>query len=98
MERKYHLLLNDLQSASLSQVEIYPLRCASVGTTGIVCQILSWRTKNRPYFISVLDTVTVVVPLHSVYQAPSYGPILTLLAWFLLDLAYLSMLFILEVL
>ncbi len=63
----------------------------------IVCQMLSWRTKNWPHFINISDTVTNVIPLHSVHQAPSYEPNLTLLAWFLRDLAYLSMLFILEV-
>ncbi len=64
----------------------------------IVCQMLFWRTKNWPHFINICDTVTTLVPLHSVHQAPSYGPNVTLLAWFLRDLAYLSMLFILEVL
>ncbi len=64
----------------------------------IVCQMLSWQTKNSSHFINIWDTVTNVVPLHSVHQAQSYEPILTLLAWFLQDLAYLSMLFILEVL
>ncbi len=64
----------------------------------IVCQMLSWRTKEWPHFINIWDTVTNVVPLHSVHQAPSYEHILTLLAWFLLDLAFLSMLFIREVL
>ena len=37
-------------------------------------------------------------PLCSVHQAPSDEPNLTLQAWFLRDLAYLSMLFILQVL
>ncbi len=66
--------------------------------TGIGCQMLSWRTKNGPHFNNIWDTVTNVVPLYSVHQAPSYEPNLTLLAGFLRDLAYLSMLFILEVL
>ena len=44
------------------------------------------------------STDTNRVPLGSVYQVPSYEPNLTFLAWFLRDLAYLSMLFILEVL
>ena len=47
---------------------------------------------------SISEIVTNVIPLCSVYQAPSYGPNLTLLAWFLRDLAYFSMLFSLEVL
>ncbi len=65
---------------------------------GIVCQVLSRRTKNWSHFINIWDTVTNVVPFCSVYQAPSYEPNLTLLSWFLQDLAFLSMLFILEVL
>ncbi len=47
-----------------------------------VCQMLSWRTKNGPHFINFLDTVTNVVPLCSVHQAPSYVPIVTFLAPF----------------
>ncbi len=52
--------------------------------------MLSWRTKNSSHFINIWDTVTNVIPLHSVHQAPLYEPIFTLLAWFLRDLAYLS--------
>ncbi len=63
-----------------------------------VCQMLSWRTKNGTHSINIGDTVTNVLPLCSVYQAPSYEPSHTLIAWFLRDLAYLSMIFILEVL
>ena len=37
-----------------------------------------------------------MLPLRLVYRAPSYEPNLTLLAWFLSHLAYLSMLFILQ--
>ncbi len=67
-------------------------------TRFIVCQMLSWRTKNWSHFINIWDTVTNVIPLCSVHQAPSYEHNLILLAWILQDLAYLSMLFILEVL
>ncbi len=63
----------------------------------ILCQVLSWQTKNSLYFINIRDTVTNMVPLHSVDLAPSCEHILTLLAWFLRDLAYLSMLFILDI-
>ncbi len=59
--------------------------------------MLSWWTKNSLYFINILDTVTNVVSLCSVYQTQSYEPNLTLLAWFLPEIAYLIMLFILEV-
>ncbi len=41
---------------------------------------------------------TNMVSLYSVYQAPSYEPNLTFLATFSTELAYLSMLFILDVL
>ncbi len=47
-----------------------------------VCQMLSWRTKNWPHSINIWDTVTHVLPLCSVYQAPSYESHLTLLAAF----------------
>ncbi len=63
-----------------------------------VCQMLFWQTKNGPHFTNIWDTVTNVVPLHSVHQAPSYEPNLIFLAQFPTELAYLSMLFILEVL
>ena len=62
-----------------------------------VCQILFWRTINSHHSINICDTVTKVLPLCSVFQAPSYETNLTLLTWFLLEIAYLNMLFILEV-
>ena len=46
---------------------------------------------------SISEIPSEVLPLCSVYQAPSNKPNLTLLAWYLPDLAYLSMLFILEI-
>ncbi len=58
--------------------------------------MLSWRTKNSLYSINIEDTVTNVIPLCSVYQAPSYKSNLTFPAPFLTELAYLSMLFNLE--
>ncbi len=61
-----------------------------------VSEMLSWSTKNPLHSINIWDTVTKVVPLCSLYQAPSYEPNLTLLAWYLPDITYLSMLFILE--
>ncbi len=54
-------------------------------------------TKNSLYSINIQDTVTNMVPFCSVYQAPSYESNLTFLAPFPTELAYLSMLFILEV-
>ena len=60
------------------------------------CQMLSWWTKNLLHSINTRDTATNVIPLCSVYQASFYEPNLTLLAWFLPEFAYLSMLFILE--
>ncbi len=62
-----------------------------------VCQMLSLQTKNWPHSINIWDTVTNVVPLCSVHQAPFSEPNLTLLVPFPTDLTYLSMLFILEV-
>ena len=49
-------------------------------TAGILCQILSWWIKNWPHSINISAIVTNVVPLHSVYQVPSYEPSPTLLA------------------
>ena len=46
--------------------------------------------------MNIWDIVTNVVPLYVVYQAPPYEPNLKLLAPFPTELAYLSMLFILE--
>ncbi len=62
-----------------------------------VRQMLSWWTKNSLHSIQYLNTVTKVLPLCSVCQAPSYESNLTLLTPFPTELAYLSMLFILEV-
>ncbi len=60
--------------------------------------MLSWRTKNSSHLINISDTDTNMVSLYSVYQAPSYEPNLTFLAPFPTELAYLSMLFIFDVL
>ena len=67
--------------------------------TGVakVCQILSRSTENSRHSINIWDTVTKMLPLCSLYQASSYEPSLTLLAWFLSEFAHLSMLFVLEV-
>ncbi len=40
----------------------------------LVCQMLSWWTKNWRLPINIWDIVTNAVPLCSVYQAPSYEP------------------------
>ena len=61
-----------------------------------VSQMLSWWMKSWSHSISIWDTVTKVVPLCSVCQAPSYESNLTLLAPFPTGLANLSILFILE--
>ena len=60
----------------------------------IICQMLSWWTKKSLHSIKIWDTATKVLPLCSVYQAPTYESTLTLLAPFPTQLAYLSMLFI----
>ena len=70
--------------------------CLTVNT-GTVCQMSCWWTKNSFHSINIWDTVTKALPSCSSYQAPSYEPNLTLLAWLLSEFAYLNMLFILEV-
>ena len=45
-----------------------------------VCQMLSWWTNNSHYSINSRDTVSKVLPLCSLHQAPSYEPNPTLLA------------------
>ena len=72
---------------------LHPARCCPPK----VCQMLSWGTKNTLHLINIWDTVTNVLPFCSVFQAPSYEPDRTLIAWFLPKFAYLSMLFILDV-
>ena len=62
----------------------------------IVHQKLKQWTKILPHSNNILDVVIKVVPLCSVDQALSYVPNFTLPAWVLAKLAYLSMLFILE--
>ena len=64
--------------------------------TVIICQMLEWWMKNSPCFFNTRDNITKVVPLCAVYQPPSYKPSFTLLACLLPKLAYLSILFILE--
>ena len=56
--------------------------------SGKGCQMLSWWMKNSLHSITICDIITKVFPLCSVYQAPSYEPNPTLLAWFLPDFAY----------
>ena len=65
---------------------IYPSSDAN-NFNGIVCQIFPWKKKNSLYSISIWDTVTKLLPLCSVYQAPSYELYLILLAWFLSECA-----------
>ena len=60
------------------------------------CQMLSWWTNNSLHSINIWDAITKVLPYCSLYHLPSHESNLTLLAWFLPDLAYLSMLFIFE--
>ena len=60
-----------------------------------VYQMLSRYMKNSLNSLNIWDTVTKVLLLCSVHQAPSYGPNLTLLVPFPTEFPYLSMLFIL---
>ena len=62
-----------------------------------VCQMLTWWTKNSLHSINIWDTFTNMVPWCSVYKAPFIESNLTLLAPFPTQLAYLSMLYILEI-
>ena len=58
---------------------------------GVVKSVKCYRGGWKIDLISSISEIdTNVVPLHSVHQAPSYVPNLTLLAWFLRDLAFLS--------
>ena len=58
--------------------------------------MLSWWMKTLSHSIDVKDIVTKLVPLYSLYQAPSYEPICMLLAPVSVELSYLVMLFIFE--
>ncbi len=69
--------------------------CHHFTTTAKLCQMLSWWTQNSLHSINFWDIVTKMVPLCSVYQAPSYESNFTLLAPFSRELAYFSLLFIL---
>ena len=86
----------DLYCLKARFIIIYSTLITCNSEIGIVSQMLSWRTKNSLYCINIWDTVTNVLLLCSVLQAPSYEPSLTLLTPFSIDLAYLSMLFILD--
>ncbi len=66
-------------------------------TANIVCQMLSWWTKSSLHSINIQDTFTNVLLLCSVCQAPCYEHNLTMLVPFPTELAYLSIIFILEV-
>ena len=52
--------------------------------------------QKSSYFITIVYITTNVLPLCSVYQAPSYEANFARLAWFVPKLAYLIMLFILD--
>ena len=58
--------------------------------------MLSWWTKKSLRSINIWNTITNMLPLCSVHQAPSYESNITLLAPFPTELAYLNMLYILE--
>ena len=64
--------------------------------------MLTWQLKSIkcyhgwPHSINIWDTVTKSGTLSSVYKAPAFEPNSTLLAWFLLKLAHMNMLFIVE--
>ncbi len=58
--------------------------------------MLSWWTKNSLHSINIRDIVAKVLSLCSVYQAQTYESGLTFPVEFLTELAYLSMIFILE--
>ena len=81
-----------LQSGGVVAVTIYAL-CEKygVGYTGEVCQTLPWRMKKNHLSIRIWYIVTDLVPLRSVYQAPSHESKFSLLA--LTILASLSMQF-----
>ncbi len=85
-----------LISWSLMSSLSMPHRISYIRHSCKLCQMLPWWTKNSLHSIIICDTVTTVLPLYSVYQAPSYEPNLTSLAAFPSEWAYLSMLFILE--
>ena len=55
-----------------------------------VCQMLWWM-KNSPHCINIRGVVTTVVPMYSIFQAPSHEPKFSLLASFLPKPAYLNM-------
>ena len=65
-------------------------------TVDTICQMSSWWTKNSLHSINTRDTVTNLVPSCSVHQAPVYESNLTLLAPVPTKFAYLSIVFILE--
>ena len=79
-----------------SYIYIITIVIASSGNSPKVCQMSSWWMKDWLHSINIWDTVTNVVPLCPVYQAPSYEPNPTLLAPYLYKNACLSMLLILE--
>ena len=60
-------------------------------------QMVSWWTKHWPHPINIRDTVTNVVPLCSIYQAPSYEHSLILLSPFSTLLAHSILLIVLEI-
>ena len=59
--------------------------------------MVSWRMENSLHSTNIRDTANNMVAFCSVYQVPSYDPCLALLAPVLKEVAYLCMLFILEV-
>ena len=92
-------IVDELNTNSISEyIGIRANQAAQLQTriVSIVCQMLSWSTKNSPHSIDIWDIEKKVVPMCSSLKAPSYDPQLTLLASVTTELPYLSMLFILE--
>ena len=69
-----------IKVCSLGNIELKSVKCYLGGR------------KIHFYSIPIGDFITKVLPLCSVYQAPSNEPNLTLLAWFLSEFAYLIVL------
>ena len=78
-----------LQEESQMEVSASPaFQC--LDEVSILCQMLILWTNSSLHSINIWDTVTQVVPLCSVYQAPSYESNITLVVQFSTELAYLG--------
>ena len=58
LERKYELQGGDPADVNQEEIEVFLLELELMDIVSILCQILSWRTKNRPHLFDDIAITT----------------------------------------